>query len=329
MAHKAVFVDRDNTLIEDPGYLADPDALRLLPGAELAVKTFMQAGYKVIVVTNQSGVARGILTEKTLGVIHDRLRQAFESKGAHLDAIYYCPFHPEGSVEEYAKESDLRKPSPGMLLKAAEDMNIDLSGSWMIGDSGRDIGAGQRAGCKTIRVRKPQSVSQGAAQDENVQADFTVRNIVEAARIVLRHSEPMPPNVPEESRDQVIIADEVVEEPATDSASTSIASQAFPQHQPEARDMRDRTHIAMPAIRTAPEFRPACRPAERVETFSVSKCIAGAAQGLAIALLVGLLVLLIRRHEGWMASAQLMATVAGVFQVMALTFFVMHRDETN
>jgi D-glycero-D-manno-heptose 1,7-bisphosphate phosphatase len=326
MAHRAVFVDRDNTLIEDPGYLADPDALRLLPGAELAVKTFMQAGYKVIVVTNQSGVARGILTEETLGLIHERLKLALESKGAHLDAIYYCPFHPEGSVEGYAIDSDLRKPQPGMLLKAAEELDIDLAESWMIGDSGRDIGAGQRAGCKTIRVRKPQSVPQGAAQDENVQADFTVRNIVESARIVLRHSEPMPPNVPAEVRDQVIIADELVDEPSSDPAGTSITSQAFPQHQPEARDMRDRTNMGMPAIRPAPKPDTDSVPVER---FSLTKCIAGAAQMLTVFLLIWTVIQVFHKHEMWEAHAQLTATVAGVFQIMALTFFIIRREENR
>ena len=326
MAHRAVFVDRDNTLIEDPGYLADPDALRLLPGAELAVKTFMQAGYKVIVVTNQSGVARGILTEETLGLIHDRLKLALESKGAHLDAIYYCPFHPEGSVEGYAIDSELRKPQPGMLLKAAEELDIDLAESWMIGDSGRDIGAGQRAGCKTIRVRKPQSVPQGAAQDEDVQADFTVRNIVEAARIVLRHSEPMPPNVPEAARDQVIIADELVEEPSSDSSGTSIASQAFPQHQPEARDMRDRTNMGIPAIRPVARG-PEAGPAGIAERFSLTKCVAGAAQMLVVLLLIWTVIQVFHKHEMWEAHAQLTATVAGVFQMMALTFFIIRRED--
>ncbi|MDP7288001.1 MAG: HAD family hydrolase, partial [Phycisphaerae bacterium] len=150
---KAVFIDRDNTIIDDPGYISDPAAVKLLPGVELAIKSLAQTGFKNIVCTNQSGIARGMLTEEGLDSIHAELRRQLGDKGAHLDAIYYCPFHPQGTVEKYACESDLRKPKPGMLLKAAADLDLDLSECWMVGDSARDIEAGQRAGCRTIRVR--------------------------------------------------------------------------------------------------------------------------------------------------------------------------------
>ena len=156
MAGKAVFLDRDNTVIEDPGYISDPQVVKLLPGVELAIKSLAQAGYKVVVVTNQSGVARGLLTEEMLERIHTELRRQLGQHGAHLDGVYYCPFHPEGTVEQYAKDSDLRKPKPGMLLKAAQELDIDVSASWMVGDSARDIEAGQRAGCRTVRVRAHQ-----------------------------------------------------------------------------------------------------------------------------------------------------------------------------
>ena len=126
--------------------------MKLLPGVELALKSLAAAGFKIVVVTNQSGIARGLLTEETLAQIHAELRRQLSEKGAHLDAIYYCPYHPEGTVEAYAMESDLRKPQPGMLLKAAEEMDIDLPASWMVGDDARDIEAGQRAGCRTIRL---------------------------------------------------------------------------------------------------------------------------------------------------------------------------------
>jgi D-glycero-D-manno-heptose 1,7-bisphosphate phosphatase len=187
LSNRAVFLDRDNTLIEDPGYLSDPGAVKLLPGAELAVKSLSQAGYKVVVVTNQSGIARGLMTEESLEKIDAEMERQLAEKSAHLDAIYYCPFHPEGTVEAYAKDSDLRKPRPGMLLKAAHELDIDLLSSWMIGDSPRDIEAGQRAGCRTVRVRLPEHPPlTGEQEDEDVEADFTVRNLVEAARIILR-----------------------------------------------------------------------------------------------------------------------------------------------
>ncbi|MFP4138979.1 MAG: D-glycero-alpha-D-manno-heptose-1,7-bisphosphate 7-phosphatase [Phycisphaerae bacterium] len=185
MARKAVFLDRDGTIIEDPGYLSDPDEVTLLPGVELAIKSLSQAGYLVVVVTNQSGIARGMFTEETLDLIHDRLRELLHEKGARIDGMYYCPFLPEGSVEQYAVESDLRKPKPGMLLEAADELDIDLQRSWMVGDSPRDIEAGQRAGTRTIRLRLPKAEPRKDSAD-TPQADFIVRNLVDAARVIIR-----------------------------------------------------------------------------------------------------------------------------------------------
>ena len=184
MGERCIFLDRDNTIMEDPGYLSDPGAVHLLPGADLALHSLAAAGYKLVVVTNQSAVARGLLSEESLERIHNELRRQLNDRGVHLDAIYYCPYHPEGTIEEYARESEDRKPNPGMLLRAAGEHNIDLVNSWMIGDSPRDVEAGQRAGCKTIRVR-----TKGADdQHEDSQADYTVRNLVDAARVVLNES---------------------------------------------------------------------------------------------------------------------------------------------
>ncbi len=188
MSHRAVFLDRDHTIIEDPGYINDPSKVHLLPGVGTALKMLAGAGYTLVVVTNQSGIARGLLTEETLAKIHDELQRQLTEHGVKLDAFYYCPFHPQGVVERYTMDSDCRKPKPGMLLRAAAEMGIDLARSWMVGDSPRDIEAGQRAGCRTIRLRlaegdEPQI---GEASDEDVQADFTVRNLVEAAKIIVR-----------------------------------------------------------------------------------------------------------------------------------------------
>ncbi len=188
MANKAVFVDRDNTLIEDPGYISDPSLVRLLPGVELAIKSLSQQGFKVVVVTNQSGVARGLLTEEALGQIHQELRRQLGDHGANLDGIYFCPFHPEGTVEKYTCDSELRKPKPGMLLAAAKDLDIDLAASWMVGDSPRDIEAGQRAGCRTIRVRTQHDPASGEKSDEDSQADYIVRNLVDAAKVIIREN---------------------------------------------------------------------------------------------------------------------------------------------
>ncbi|HUT58745.1 MAG TPA: HAD family hydrolase [Phycisphaerae bacterium] len=186
MANRAVFLDRDRTIIEDPGYMSDPSAVKLLPGADLAIKSLRQAGYVVVVVTNQSGIARGLLTEDALEKIHAEMRRQLLAGGAHVDAIHYCPYHPEGTVEKYAVDSDLRKPKPGMLLKGAEELDIDLAASWMVGDGARDIEAGQRAGCRTIRVRAGEHEVPGDPDDQAVQADFTVRNLLEAAKLILQ-----------------------------------------------------------------------------------------------------------------------------------------------
>ncbi len=186
MADKCVFLDRDRTIIEDPGYLTDPDAVKLLPGVELALRSLGQAGFKLVVVTNQSAIARGLLTEDGLEQIHDEMRRQLSERGVELDAIYYCPYHPDGTVEEYTRVSADSKPSPGMLLRASKDLRIDLTASWMVGDSPRDIEAGQRAGCRTVRVRL--KGDGGPEQDEDVQADFTVRNLIDAARVILRES---------------------------------------------------------------------------------------------------------------------------------------------
>ncbi len=152
MSHKAIFFDCDGTLIEDPGYINHPDQVKLLAGVTEALADFRAMGYKLVVVSNQSGIARGIITEKVLSQIHERLKQLLAEKNASLDHIYYCPYHPDGVVEKYRKESDDRKPAPGMLLTAAAEMNIDLNQSWMIGNSDRDVAAGLQAGCKTILI---------------------------------------------------------------------------------------------------------------------------------------------------------------------------------
>jgi D,D-heptose 1,7-bisphosphate phosphatase len=129
MSNTAVFFDRDGTLIHDPGYLNHPDQVQVVDGVAEALKEFQVLGYKTVVASNQSGVARGIVTVEMLERIHDRLRELLAVKGATLDAIYYCPYHPDGVVPEYTQDSDWQKPQPGMLLAAAQEMDLDLTRS--------------------------------------------------------------------------------------------------------------------------------------------------------------------------------------------------------
>ena len=185
MANKAIFFDRDQTLIEDLGYINHPDQVKLLDGVPEAIIELRTMGYKLIVVSNQSGVARGIVTEEALGEIHERLKQLLAEKGAHLDRIYYCPYHPDGVVPKYRKDTNCRKPNPGMLLAAANEMDIDLSQCWMIGNDSRDIEAGLRAGCKTILIHYS---SQNRPLDfTKPRPDYEAVNIKEAVNIVKKH----------------------------------------------------------------------------------------------------------------------------------------------
>ena len=150
---KAVFLDRDGTLIQERGYLKDPDQVALEQGAAEAVARLNRSGFAVVLVTNQSGVARGYYKEEDVAAVHRRLERLLEAEGARLDGVYYCPHYPEGVVEEYRQACSCRKPAGGMLLRAAEDLDIRLEGSYMIGDKLTDAQAARREGLTGILVR--------------------------------------------------------------------------------------------------------------------------------------------------------------------------------
>ncbi|UCE48885.1 MAG: HAD-IIIA family hydrolase [Phycisphaerales bacterium] len=189
MSNKAIFLDRDDTLIEDPGYINDPDQVKLLDGVPEALNELKKLDYKLVVVTNQSAVARGIVTEKVLADIHERLKELLAEKNAFLDDIYYCPYHPDGVVTKYRKESNYRKPNPGMLLEAADDMNIDLNESWCIGNKSSDIEAGRRAGCKTVLIDGPSHHRDAGSPmpPAKVTPDYKAVNMKEAVNIIKKH----------------------------------------------------------------------------------------------------------------------------------------------
>lgn len=153
---KAMFLDRDGTINEYVDFLRNIDDFKLKDNVAEAIKKINSSGYLAIVVTNQPVIARGEVTFDELEEIHNKMETLLGKEGAYLDAIYYCPHHPhkgyEGEVSELKIECECRKPKPGMLLKAAEDFNIDLSASWMVGDDDNDVLAGQAAGCKTIKI---------------------------------------------------------------------------------------------------------------------------------------------------------------------------------
>ena len=153
---KAIFLDRDGTINEYVGFLTDINEFRLMDGVAEAIQKINESGYLAIVVTNQPVIARGEVSFTELQEIHNKMETLLGQKGAYIDAIYFCPHHPdrgfEGERVEYKISCDCRKPKPGMLYKAAEDFNIDLSSSWMIGDGKDDVEAGKNAGCKTALI---------------------------------------------------------------------------------------------------------------------------------------------------------------------------------
>jgi len=330
VVNKAVFLDRDNTIIQDPGYLSDPAAVKLLPGVELAIKSLRQAGYKIVVVTNQSGIARGLLTQEALERIHTEMQRQLAEKSAHLDAIYYCPYHPEGTVEAYAVESDLRKPRPGMLLKAAHELDIDLPSSWMVGDGPRDIEAGQRAGCRTIRVRLPdRQPLPGEQEDEDVEADFTLRNLVEAARVILREDKRQPGAIRREAAAAPLAEAETSAAPQTGEPATSPTQEA-PQIAPPTAEAQAQAaserqapsdrEIQLEMLRLLQELAGRTRPGE----FSIARLVASVAQALSILTLVAAMA---NRILGASVSDTIVwVLVAIVLQVMAVTFWVIRRN---
>lgn len=187
----AVFFDRDGVLIEDVHLLTSPGEVKLLNGASWAVTALKKAGYQVIVITNQTVVARGLATEQDVQIVHERIQHLLvEAGGEPVDAFYFCPHHPNATLQVYRINCQCRKPRPGMLLRAAEDRHIDLKRSYVVGDRITDIIAGQRAGCTTILVESGRHqeppIETPDPIDLSIRPDFTCRNLQEAVDFILR-----------------------------------------------------------------------------------------------------------------------------------------------
>jgi D-glycero-D-manno-heptose 1,7-bisphosphate phosphatase len=148
----AVFLDKDGTLVDDVPYNVDPDLVRLAPGAGRALRLLAEAGFRLVVVSNQSGVARGLFEESALEAVEQRLRSLLRDEGASIDAFEWCPHLVGGSVGRYAVACDCRKPAPGLLLRAAGRLGVDLRRSWIVGDILDDVEAGHAAGCRAVLV---------------------------------------------------------------------------------------------------------------------------------------------------------------------------------
>ena len=182
--HHAVFLDKDGTLIQDEPYNVDPTLMELTPGAAEGLRMFHDLGYRFIVVSNQSGVARGYFAESSLERVEWRLRELFADLRIPLDGFYYCPHHPQGIIPQYAITCDCRKPAPGMLLRAAREHAIDLKHSWLVGDILDDIEAGHRAGCRAVLIDY-----ENATPDSPVRVpDYRVENLQQAAERILEEN---------------------------------------------------------------------------------------------------------------------------------------------
>lgn len=177
-----VFLDKDGTLIEDVPYNVDPDRIRLASGAVEGLRSLHRAGYQLIVISNQAGVARGYFPETALVAVEQQLRSLLSDFGVPLAGFYYCPHHPDGTVSEYAIACDCRKPQPGLILQAAQDWVIDLSHSWFIGDILHDIEAGRAAGCRTILLDNGNETEWELSRSRL--PHHVVTNLAEAAQII-------------------------------------------------------------------------------------------------------------------------------------------------
>jgi len=321
MAEKVVFLDRDNTLIEDPGYINDPSQVKLLPGVGKALNQLNSMGYKLIVVSNQSGVARGIITETALKKIHQKLRDLLSHDNVLLDEIYCCPYHPEGVVPKYTKESDLRKPKPGMLLQAAEEMEIDFERSWMIGDAYCDVAAGAQAGCKTILINP--SLKPAVKQKGDTEPDKKAINLKEAVNIIKMldrqaeapvqvESEPVMTEQVEQPVEQVVEpkAQEIVETPVPVKATKT--SHPKPVHFEKMHGMLE---DVLKHLKKAERN-------EMFEEFSWFKMLSMATQIMAAFCLLLSLWFLMDDAKG-SGSVHTAIGYAIAFQLMAITFYIM------
>ncbi|PSL34818.1 D-glycero-alpha-D-manno-heptose-1,7-bisphosphate 7-phosphatase [Chitinophaga ginsengisoli] len=183
---KAVFIDKDGTLISNVPYNADPDKIVLEYGALEGLRLLQEKGYALIVVSNQAGIAHGYFREEDMLPVIARVRELLQEGGITLDGFYYCPHHPAGKITPYALRCDCRKPLPGMLLQAAEEMDIFLPGSWMIGDILNDVEAGNRAGCRSVLLNNGNETV-WETNDYNKPAHIA-NDMLEAARLIVKHA---------------------------------------------------------------------------------------------------------------------------------------------
>jgi D-glycero-D-manno-heptose 1,7-bisphosphate phosphatase len=186
MANRSVFLDRDGTINEEVRHLSHEDQLKLIDGAAEAIKLLKASGFRVVVFTNQAAVARGNLSEQDLNRIHQVMADMLQAQNAHLDAIYYCPHHPTAGNGLYRIACNCRKPRPGMLERAARELKIDLSQSFVVGDKISDLEAGLAVGCRGVLVRTGYGLkAERLFRNCEFQPHYVATNVLEAAHWIL------------------------------------------------------------------------------------------------------------------------------------------------
>ncbi|HEV2764934.1 MAG TPA: HAD family hydrolase [Pyrinomonadaceae bacterium] len=187
MTRRAVFIDRDGTISEEVGYVNHPTRYRVFPYAAQAVRLLNERGWLAVLVTNQAGVARGYFAEEMVGVVHNLLASELERGGARLDAVYYCPHHPSVGEPPYRIDCDCRKPRPGLVRRAAEELGVDLARSWMVGDRYGDIELARNAGLRSCFVLSGYGRGEWEYQRAawRHQPDMVAEDLLDAARRIV------------------------------------------------------------------------------------------------------------------------------------------------
>ena len=180
-----MFLDRDGTIIEEVGYLDRPERVELFPWTIDAVRVLNRAGLAVVLVSNQSGVARGFFTEDVVDAVHQRMADLLAEGGARIDAYYYCPHHPDGKVPEYAQTCGCRKPGRGLVDRAAHELGVDPARSFVVGDRWLDVALGRAVGAQSVLVRTGYGTSEEEKPPADLAADAVVDNLIAASSWIL------------------------------------------------------------------------------------------------------------------------------------------------
>lgn len=184
-SRRAAFLDRDGTIIEEVGYLDRPERVAFYPWTIDAVRALNRAGLAVVMVTNQSGVARGFFTEAVVGDVHRHMAAMLAAGGARIDAYYYCPHHPDGKVEGYTQGCDCRKPGRGLVDRAVRELGVDPARSFVVGDRWIDVALGRAVGAETVLVRTGYGITEEQKRPRDLTADAIVDNLIAATSWML------------------------------------------------------------------------------------------------------------------------------------------------